>query len=1096
MIAITLSIITQFITVNDDTDPTASNPAPLTVQCIEDVPLPDVSVVTDEADNCSAAPAVAFVSDVPDGNTCPLIITRTYSVTDDCNNSINVTQFISVNDDILPTAGNPAPVAVQCFSDVPSPDISVVNDEADNCTVNPVVAFVSDVPDGNSCPLTITRTYSVTDDCNNSINVVQAITVNDDTDPTASAPAPVSVQCMDDVPAPDITIVNDEADNCTVNPVVAFVSDVPDGNTCPLTITRTYSVTDDCNNSINVIQAITVNDDTDPTASNPAPVSVQCMDDVPAPDISVVTDEADNCTATPLVAFVSDVPDGSSCPMTINRTYSVTDDCNNSINLVQAITVNDDVLPTASNPATVVVQCMEDVPLPDISVINDEADNCTALPVVAFVSDVPDGGSCPMTITRTYSVTDDCNNSINVVQAIMVNDDIPPVIIGAIPDTTVEGCAVIDLPLAVNDISGLEALGLTISDNCTPNASLVVTSSDIVASDDCPLVIVRNYTITDACDNVSIASQTFNIIDITQPQLVNLPIPGDLGCNPPVLPACDMTVTATDNCTTTPAVSCTPGLINEDACNRSQTFTYSTVDLCNNYVSADVIYTWKVDTLEPVIICPALIVNCASASIPPYASLQEFLDEGGTVNDNCGYDANSFILINEQILGEYPAAYSITRTYGITDLCGNPGTCQQIINVPALLLSDILPLNTTLCANDSLALDGNPSGGSGDYSHVWSGDGAVYLDQLNIQNPLFSGAPAGSYDLIYTVTDENGCTSMDQITVIVNEVPVVTCPSDLSLCINNGPVTLTGGLPEGGIYAGPGVSGGIFDPAIAGAGTWVISYTYDNGCTDLCTFIITVNELPEVYAGTDQTIQYRTGTTIGDATASGIEPLTYSWTPADSLLDATVLNPTTIDLHDTTTFILTIIDGNGCQSSDEVTIFILGGPLAVNPYAVPPEICIGQSAQLFANAINGTGVYTYSWTSDPPGFTSDEANPVVSPLETTTYFVEVNDTVETVYGSVTVTVYPLPVFDCPVYGPLCEGSEAVVFAEPGVFVLDGDVIAQFDPVAAGSYTLIYIETSAHGCSDSCEFVIVVNPVAEVFAGQDQTILLWYRYFYS
>ena len=38
-------------------------------------------------------------------------------------------------------------------------------DEADNCTVNPVVAFVSDVSDGNTCPEVITRTYSVTDDC-------------------------------------------------------------------------------------------------------------------------------------------------------------------------------------------------------------------------------------------------------------------------------------------------------------------------------------------------------------------------------------------------------------------------------------------------------------------------------------------------------------------------------------------------------------------------------------------------------------------------------------------------------------------------------------------------------------------------------------------------------------------------------------------------------------------------------------------------------------------------------------------------------------------------------------------------------------------
>ena len=95
---------------------------------------------------------MAFVSDVSDGNTCPEIITRTYSVTDDCGNSIPVTQTITVDDTIDPTASNPAPVTVECIGDVPVPDITVVTDEADNCTAAPVVAFVSDVSDGNTCP--------------------------------------------------------------------------------------------------------------------------------------------------------------------------------------------------------------------------------------------------------------------------------------------------------------------------------------------------------------------------------------------------------------------------------------------------------------------------------------------------------------------------------------------------------------------------------------------------------------------------------------------------------------------------------------------------------------------------------------------------------------------------------------------------------------------------------------------------------------------------------------------------------------------------------------------------------------------------------
>ncbi len=94
--------------------------------------------VTDEADNCTATPLVAFVSDVSDGNSCPEVITRTYSVTDDCGNSINVTQTITVDDVTPPTASNPSAIAVECTADIPTSDITAVTDALDNCTATPV----------------------------------------------------------------------------------------------------------------------------------------------------------------------------------------------------------------------------------------------------------------------------------------------------------------------------------------------------------------------------------------------------------------------------------------------------------------------------------------------------------------------------------------------------------------------------------------------------------------------------------------------------------------------------------------------------------------------------------------------------------------------------------------------------------------------------------------------------------------------------------------------------------------------------------------------------------------------------------------------
>ncbi|RKM91141.1 VCBS domain-containing protein, partial [Aquimarina sp. AD10] len=502
--------VTQTITINDTTDPTASNPTAINAQC--SAPAPDVTVVTDEADNCGTA-TVAFVSDVSDGNSNPEEITRTYSVTDAAGNSINVTQTITINDTTNPTASNPAAINAQCAA--PTPDVTVVTDEADNCGT-PTVAFVSDVSDGNSNPEEITRTYSVTDGAGNSINVTQTITINDTTDPTASNPSPISAQCS--APVPDITVVTDEADNCGT-PTVAFVSDVSDGNSNPEEITRTYSVTDAAGNSINVTQTITINDTTDPTASNPTAINAQCS--APAPDVTVVTDEADNC-GTATVAFVSDVSDGNSNPEEITRTYSVTDAAGNSINVTQTITINDTTNPTASNPSPISAQCS--APTPDVTVVTDEADNCGTA-TIAFVSDVSDGNSNPEEITRTYSVTDGAGNSINVTQTITINDTTDPTASNPSPISAQCSSPAPDITVVTDE-----------ADNCgTPTVAFV---SDVSDGNSNPEEITRTYSVTDGAGNSINVTQIITINDTTNPTASN-PAAINVQC---AAPAPDVTV--------------------------------------------------------------------------------------------------------------------------------------------------------------------------------------------------------------------------------------------------------------------------------------------------------------------------------------------------------------------------------------------------------------------------------------------------------------------------------------------------------------------------------------------------------------------------
>src|SRR5690606_30947809 len=131
-----ITLVTQLITIADGIFPTASNPAPLVVECMADVPAPNPAVVTDEADN-GPVPSVTWESDTPAGS-CPIVVDRVYRVTDNCGNFIFVTQTITV----IPST-NPV---------VPANGASTVNCLVD-AQVQPVAPVVTDVCGNNIVPV-------------------------------------------------------------------------------------------------------------------------------------------------------------------------------------------------------------------------------------------------------------------------------------------------------------------------------------------------------------------------------------------------------------------------------------------------------------------------------------------------------------------------------------------------------------------------------------------------------------------------------------------------------------------------------------------------------------------------------------------------------------------------------------------------------------------------------------------------------------------------------------------------------------------------------------------------------------------------------
>src|SRR5204863_342172 len=146
-------------------------------------------------------------------------------------------------------------------------------------------------------------------------------------------------------------------------------------------------------------------------------------------------------------------------------------------------------------------------------------------------------GSCPLVITRTYTVRRSEERRVGATHTININDSTPPQIAGSIPATNVEGCDASAAPAAATTVAQLEALGLSISDGCTCDANLSVSHVD-APSGSCPLVITRTYTVRDACLNAKIGRATCRDSDSTPPQTAgSIPATNVEGCDASAAPA-------------------------------------------------------------------------------------------------------------------------------------------------------------------------------------------------------------------------------------------------------------------------------------------------------------------------------------------------------------------------------------------------------------------------------------------------------------------------------------------------------------------------------------------------------------------------------
>ncbi len=280
------------------------------------------------------------------------------------------------------------------------------------------------------------------------------------------------------------------------------------GTFFPMGVTTvTCEATNSCGEQAACTFTITVLSDTNPpTIACPSNITVQCLANVPAPPATLADffaqggQASDDHTLT-LSYICTDTPlSGGTCGGTILRTHTVTDDCVNSANCVQIITVRDTIAPLFTSPTNRTVECGTAWAFETPTA----TDNCSGSNVVTSILSTVTNGLCGQTFsaTRTWLATDACGNSNTCAQTVTVVDTTPPWLV----------CPSNLLVSATSSNGAVVSFTVTAGDNCDPSPTVTCTPpSDSVFPLGTNSVVCRAV---DVCSNESSCGFTITVVQV------------------------------------------------------------------------------------------------------------------------------------------------------------------------------------------------------------------------------------------------------------------------------------------------------------------------------------------------------------------------------------------------------------------------------------------------------------------------------------------------------------------------------------------------------------------------------------------------------
>lgn len=400
-----------------------------------------------------------------------------------------------------------------------------------------------------------------------------------------------------------------------------------------------------------------------------------------------------------------------------------------------------------------------------------------------------------------------------------------------------------------------------------------------------------------------------------------------------------------------------------------------------------------------------------------------------------------------------------------TDANGCTIASNYTITQPSALSISNSSTNVSCNAGINGAASVSVSGGTAGYTYNWApgnptGDGTASV----------TGLSAGTWTC--TVTDANGCTSTQTITISQPTALVAAVLSQTNISCNGGSngaatVSVSGGTSAYSYNWTPGNPTGDGSASVSGltTGTWTCLVTDANGCTTSQNYSIT--QPTALAASTASTNVSCNGAANGTAvvTLSGGTPsYTYSWSPSGG-------NNATATSLDAGSYTCVATDANGCTIARNYTI-TQPTALSISNSSTNVNCNGGTNGAASVTPTGGTSPYTYAWSNG--GTTSSKTG-----LSAGTYTCTTTDA----NGCTSVTTFTITqpttiAATATSTNVSCNGGsngQAVISVSGGTssysyaWSPSGGTSATATGLSAGAYTCVV--TDANGCTLSQNYTI-------------------------